>query len=536
MRAVLQRVLDEAEARQLPALIAEWGGRNDPLRWVALALQLDLAFLIEHPELVVPCLVRRTVGFDDPDAYRQRARIPSDAGELCALVEGLVEAWEPRGPWLRAVRPPRYPLEAGVIEEYRSAGEGAVWFSADDAVVGVGDQGWERATGRRFDGAQRWRGPARWRRGHHALVSAGREVPLPLTDEDPRSVLELQDDLVIVTYLTSVDHQWTSIHYLIDTVTGRSRWRADHGCYAARIVGDRLYATDSDGCVIRELATGAELERWMLCRPDDVDDVRRAACSAFSARGLLAALDDGVLRIWDLARAVAPVAGVRVTGKVELSPDGTRAIVGSSLIDARSGRVLAELEPPSGERLLEGGGPPRNCFGLVDGYVIQVMPDGVDVWRTADGARLFQRSEMVRGAAYDLVGYDPKGRLVALYEHFRRTIEVFELPGLILRATFAANLDPYGIDSECLGVSDDGSHLWWMDVEEGGRIVDTAGLGTPRPLPAPPPSRRSTVELACPDGLLVYGAARAPVDDPRVVVAAGGASFLTAHDHYRLIT
>ena len=74
---MLQRLLDEAEARQLPALIAEWSERSDALSWVARALQLDLPLLIERPELVLTCLYRRCHWLGDREMfYPKRGAVP----------------------------------------------------------------------------------------------------------------------------------------------------------------------------------------------------------------------------------------------------------------------------------------------------------------------------------------------------------------------------------------------------------------------------------------------------------------------------
>jgi hypothetical protein len=209
VRALLQRLLDEADARQLPALIAEWGERSDPLRWIAIALQLDLPLLIERPELVMPCLARRCGAFDDEEAYANRA-VPADAAEVRDLVEDWLSAWESPPTWLQAVRPPPYPLEAGIVEEYRTSVGGALRFSVDDELIGVvgTDQvvAWERATGRRVDGARLAVAEPRWSIRAKVLVSREREVELRLrNDEKAESVFELDDEHAIVACYYEAD-------------------------------------------------------------------------------------------------------------------------------------------------------------------------------------------------------------------------------------------------------------------------------------------------------------------------------------------
>ena len=54
MDALLARVIDEAEAGQLPVLIDDWLMAGDARHWIARALRVDLAVLVDRPELVVP--------------------------------------------------------------------------------------------------------------------------------------------------------------------------------------------------------------------------------------------------------------------------------------------------------------------------------------------------------------------------------------------------------------------------------------------------------------------------------------------------
>lgn len=109
MNPLFARVVDEAEAGQLPVLVEELRGTE-----VGAAVRADLALLVARPELAMQCLIRRLGG-----------------------------AWdEPH--WVALTR----PVQDGVIEEYRTSARGRLWLT--DHHVGIGDEiAWHRASGRR---------------------------------------------------------------------------------------------------------------------------------------------------------------------------------------------------------------------------------------------------------------------------------------------------------------------------------------------------------------------------------------------------
>ena len=58
---VLSRVIDEADARQLPSLIAEWSDGSETQRWIARALRIDQALLTEGSPIKDPLRFTRLV-------------------------------------------------------------------------------------------------------------------------------------------------------------------------------------------------------------------------------------------------------------------------------------------------------------------------------------------------------------------------------------------------------------------------------------------------------------------------------------------
>jgi hypothetical protein len=126
VKAWLARVLDEAGARQLPALIEDWESADDARSWIARALRIDLALAIEKPEIVMPALHRRCVRFGDDQPWFKRAKHPRHAHEAAVVVEDWIAVWSPGRQWLRSLWPPALTLDAGVVDEYRSEVRGQV--------------------------------------------------------------------------------------------------------------------------------------------------------------------------------------------------------------------------------------------------------------------------------------------------------------------------------------------------------------------------------------------------------------------------
>lgn len=109
MNPLFGRVVDEAEAGQLPVLVEELRGTD-----VGAAVRADLALLVARPELAMQCLIRRLGG-----------------------------AWD-KPHWVALTR----PVQDGVIEEYRTSARGRLWLT--EHHVGIGDEvAWHRESGRR---------------------------------------------------------------------------------------------------------------------------------------------------------------------------------------------------------------------------------------------------------------------------------------------------------------------------------------------------------------------------------------------------
>jgi hypothetical protein len=558
---LLARVVEEADARQLPAVIDEWWDAADLRRWLARALRIDLALLTERPELVLPCLHRRCAWLGEPAEaafYRGRPEPPPDA----AALRDLVGSWRPGRPWLRSLRPPQIPLDGGVLEEYRTPVRGDLRLSDDAAIVAVigadaaatattasgsaHAAAWDRASGRLALGA-RSRPPApplldRWRLGLRdrwsRLVLEGEDRRLVLEidreragdhdDNTVRSARQLTDDLV----LAAGNH----FHCLVDVAAGQIRWIARGGVEAAALLpdGERLCRAGGGGLELASLATGATLAAWAA------PYVRQIVPAA---DGTIATLSAGVVRIWDpavAARAPARLPAMDGDTPAQLSPDETRLVTGRLLCDARTGAALATLDVRTAP-WLDGIRFDYQC--LTDGGFAEILPfpPGLRLWSSRDGSLLV--SDPARTSSmWDALAFDPTGAKYAVIPNAGfggRHLRVHELrSGALVLA-----LDDVRPASDgwrfALGFSPDGAHLWW-ETDAGDRFVlplSTAPPSAPpRRLAPSEPLPRSPEPLALdvPGGILTLGDAAIPYDDERALASADGRTIAYRTSHYVL--
>lgn len=537
------RIVEEAEARQLPTLIDEWWDAPDHRRWLARALRIDLALLTERPDLVVPCLHRLCAWPGAPGEaafYRQRSAPPPEAAALREVMQG----WQPGAPWQRALRPPAVPLDAGVVEEYRTSIEGELAFSADGAAIGVigedGAIGWERATGRRLTSprhflharprSRRWQDLAStW--GTLVFASEERRVAIDISDDEiARSSWELGPGLVLVDLDDiEMEHRPT----LIDLARGRIVWQSSGECQACALLPGRgeLAIALAGGIEVLDLETGQVRGSWAV--PD-------VSALAVAPDGLIATRSHSVIRAWNRDIAAAHTCSLAGTWgwdfderPAEFSIDGARLITGNLLCDAPTGALVAHLDarPPRGFLM---GGPPRHYHRLTTTVFAQII-FGVTLWDTRDGTCLVEDQDR-HASASDLIAFDAIGLHHAIaYE--RGGIRVYRL------RSGERVFDHAAADVKSLGFSPDGASLWWETLPGVRWIVELPGTSSPpgdnptarqlsgaEPVPAEPEPRWVKPE----DGLLIAGAAAIPCDDPRVVASLDGRQLAGLTSHYAL--
>ena len=503
---MIERIVDEANAGQLPVLIEEWAEETDERRWLARALRIDLALLVARPELTVPCLLRRCTWFGD----EYPAFISRVAPRGAEAVRALVRSWRWH-PHLRSLRSPTVPLDAGMIEEYRSDATGDVWLTADH--IGAGDVAWERASGRRATvAAPEATPPKRWNvdRNLFQLVSPDRAWPLPFRPDDSvYLVAVLEHDLAILTtsFWDDGDERVSETH-VFDLRSGKVLFERPHDTTVATRFGDRLY-----------LEHHGELRVVTL----DGDQVARhrivGVGPVFGPDGTFATRAGSVIRIWDPARlALGRVPDVYERGLVAISPDSARAIIGQAVVDARTGEERFQVNFHGLGNWLEGG-PPANCRALCDDVIVEIQPFGYRLFDSTTGEVIVDDRNH-RGLIRDAVAFAPDGRRHAILRE--STVRVFDNHTLALvHETRTGLANTWGAT---LVFSQDGSTLWWG--EEGGPVTPIQLSGTGRPEPAVTRSGQISDGVVTLDGLAL------PIDDAEAVVSADGKVVLGWGTHY----
>jgi hypothetical protein len=531
-------VVDSAEARQLPVLIAEWAAAADARRWLARALRVDLALLVELPHLALTCLARRTA---QDAAWFVRA--PDVTPEAARAAELAAEWATASGRRLRAVRPPAVPLAAGVLEEYRTSARGELCVSPDGAQLGVvGDDGetvsWDRLSGRRTDRAASAAASGAWAPllppprpavtwtiardntwQHLALVSSeSAAVAIDLgVDMAGRAVRMLDEHRAIVD---CDDLEGEARHFLVDLRTRRIAWTADGDCAAAvlALAADVAICAGRYGVAIRALARGEARGGWPCPAVDAL---------AVLPSGEIVTRTGAVIRVWERAAQGAELAATSGWTTAQFSPSGDRLVTGGMLCDARTGAPLARMNVNGPGGWLEGG-PPSPCQGLVDGAFVELQPFGLHVWDARGGElRVEDRQQAARYD--DHVAFDPRGRYYALGQRRTGKLVVRALAdgeSLFERIVPLATRDPIGFTA-------DGAHVWWH-AADGTRwiapLAERAGarlLAADEPTPAIPPPRAHAVR----DGLLVIDDLAIPCDDTEVIASPDGRAFAARRTH-----
>jgi hypothetical protein len=429
------------------------------------------------------------------------------------------------------------PLDAGVLEEYRTSAPGALAFSADGETIGVADEAgavaWERATGRPHTSPARALAAAprtrRWQKdrastwGMLVFASEERRVAVAISeDENMGDSWEIGPDLVLVDLL-----HYELVHQLalVDLARERVAWLAPgHGRAVARMPGGDAIAVGTDtGIAVLDLETGEERVAWSARGVSDL---------AVAPGGLIASRSSGVIRVWDPAIASAhPCALTGLGGwtPAQFSPDGARLLTGGLLCDGRTGALVASLPVNSPDSWLEGS-PPRHCQRLTNTVFAEIIPFHLTLWDARDGAQLL-RDDQRRARDRDVVAFAPTGRYHAIARE-DGALEVRRLRGgEVMYSQRVA-------DIAALGFSLDGERLWWQ-TESGERwVLDALSTAAPaaRPLrdDEPTPAEPEPHRFAIHDGLLVAGSAAIPCDDAEAVASRDRRYFASPTSHHAL--
>lgn len=522
---MLARILDEADARQLPALIAEWSALADDRYWLARALRIDLALLTERPELVVPCVYRRCAFLGDEGVFfRERPPPPQDFTSLRARVREWA-AHAPR-PWLRALRPIVATLDGALREEYRG-GVGDIWASRDGAWIGTtGDhrRAWDRATGRRIEEANivddtapppAWTFTAPERSPRILLERGGAHVDLALAGMVALGAVTLSDDLVVVKCSRGEPPYFEEpLLALVDTRAHALRWCVPGDATAFDLRDEALVIVNDTYVAELDLATGA------VRRSAHVDGTR------------VGPLPDGMitsrrnrLAVWDFEAARRPRAYVRSRWNLGVSRDSTRVITGHLLCDARTGVVIAELPLFEQHTQYTAGQLAYGARAFVDGHYVEHAPTGLMRWRLGDGSPL----PVIAGRetnGWDRCAWDPRGRYHALWS-WRGPLTIWPLAD---GAPIARLHQAPAKHRDRIAFSPDGTRLSWENADG---ITVGVMLDDPTTILPMEPGVPERPPRATRDGLLVVGAAAIPVDTD-MISTPDGRAFVSNEEHYVL--
>ncbi len=505
----LAQLLDEADARQLPALIEAWERTDDARRWIARALRIDLALAIERPDLVLPALHRRCVRFGEDAQWFTRTAPPPHARETAALVADWIAEWSPGRTWLRAMWPPPVALDAGVIAEYRYNLRGSIAVTADQIGV-VSDREcivWERATGRMLVGATLVvdRPATTWEltkgvEGRIVLASGGHTIELPIGDEEEANRHEeLSPEIALVSGLDSDGYIW----WLIDLEHARLIHTGYGVPSASAGRGGKIFVAIRN--VIHMFDRSGELGSWSCPNVDDL---------AVAPEGSLAASTGPLIRVWNPSEALAANVQRRhdpMPATTLWSPDSSQLVSAGRLFDATTGDVIAELDVADWSGAIEGG-PAEDYQGFTERGFVEASHRGLRVW-DARGVRVVDdRARSVWGSKG--VAIDPTGRryATATEAHLRVTT----LFGG--EAVFARDLELAGEWRDRHFAFTPTGVVWW-ELANGERWLLEPDSTTPVITTDDRPAIE-IAELNTREGLLVVGDAALPLDEP-VIQAPG---------------
>jgi WD40 repeat protein len=385
-----------AVAGTLPTLVAELHGHSERHRWLARALRVDLATITAHPQLAFPCVWNRSLSFDRARLGFRLSPPPADVPSLHTLLERWRTEYGTR-PWARSLRPPCFPLDGALREEYRGDYRDTLDVAIDDAniiVRGHTTVAWDRERGicvpcpeERPQIGKSWKVdllPAGTHWGRYRIVDKTSETIVldsRVNDDDSFQTFAVTPDgRWIVTGGWFDEYQGTVC--LFERDRGTMRWRTELVEQVSAVTAS------ADGAVVAAFSSG------MVTFLDGSNG--RTISSAFVGAGSGALDASGrylvthtsrALRVWEVAALCQNAEGLRGVEDgfvgATFSPDGRTLLTGAALCDALDGKLLAVLEV-DGPGYLEGG-PPEKGRALSNDRFVELAPFGLQVWETVAG-------------------------------------------------------------------------------------------------------------------------------------------------------
>lgn len=435
--AYIERLLEAAQADSVPEQAAV-------LRTIAAALQIDLAYLRNHPEELFPALYMRCGLHDTADGESLGAPGPNapTGGALSTLAQRWRSEYEQRGrPWLQSMLPPEHEPGGPMLAELRLSSDWHLCSMDSDGDVYV-----HKYASKRGHPHLRWcvrtgelvktdATPCKSRPRHASLQVKGESEDAKLYDsaQGIERPLSIPEHGLVTSHTFSMDGKFLVICGYVDMyVCG---FLQVYETATARLLHD--FETHQSFGIDRPIITACGryvmalnhegLHLWDLKKLRKKPPREKKCSEIFPLQGdaEVEISPDGrrlavrnawqVVRLFDLADVRAITKRLSRTHSVHFSPDGRRVLVGTWLCEGLTGRRLRPIKVPE-PKWRDERGDPRNsfCFGTAR---IVILHYGVHVWNSETGVRRRgprKKAPAERYAEKDVVVITRDGRCYAV--------------------------------------------------------------------------------------------------------------------------
>ncbi|MCY0992010.1 hypothetical protein OV203_33035 [Nannocystis sp. ILAH1] len=420
------------------------------------ALQADRKLWTQYPDSLGSCLLARTFGVK----------------ALASLHRGWAKELAARGrPWIRPLRQlPVVVLPLAELESAKGLSFGGLQvprFETDDVLLLTAQQ---RGSGRKERVRWHWaEGRARvepepprdeaaakypqfvsdgWGPMYMIRAEGAPRVALPCPEEGSASVRWSADGSRLIVYGTHDEYAGGFVYVVHpETLAVERRLEVDSPVSSVADGGGQMVVSTSRSGMLG----------WVDGRKHVLPIF--AYEFALSPSGKYVVTFAGALKIWSLAELVRHEAPPPEPGFPPcFDPDGERLLCDRELLDGRTGKRIARLNPEFGYYLE--GGPPQPSLHLGTRVLI-CTHGGLQLWDARRGKPL-ESTEPLGFPHWYTLAYDREGSRLAALQQGKKTVALHELPhGRLVRTL------TFELGGSALGMAEDGSML---AVQRGGRV------------------------------------------------------------------